>query len=90
MVHPNVLRAAGIDPEKYKGFAFGLGVERFAMLRYGMNDLRYVLPKRCAFLTPICLNRFIPLPPLLEGEELFVMTRVLLLSKRGVRGDSKI
>ena len=40
MVHPNVLRACGIDPEKYSGFAFGLGVERFAMLRYGVNDLR--------------------------------------------------
>jgi phenylalanyl-tRNA synthetase alpha chain len=40
MVHPNVLRGLGIDPEKYTGFAFGLGVERFAMLRYGVNDLR--------------------------------------------------
>jgi phenylalanyl-tRNA synthetase alpha chain len=40
MVHPNVLRAVGIDPEKYTGFAFGLGVERFAMLRYGVDDLR--------------------------------------------------
>ena len=40
MVHPNVLRNVGIDPERYTGFAFGLGVERFTMLRYGMNDLR--------------------------------------------------
>jgi len=40
MVHPNVLSACGIDPEKYTGFAFGLGVERFAMLRYGVDDLR--------------------------------------------------
>jgi len=40
MVHPNVLRNVGIDPEKYTGFAFGLGVERLAMLRYGVNDLR--------------------------------------------------
>jgi phenylalanyl-tRNA synthetase alpha chain len=40
MVHPNVLRAVGIDPERYTGFAFGLGVERFAMLRYGVDDLR--------------------------------------------------
>jgi phenylalanyl-tRNA synthetase alpha chain len=40
MVHPNVLRSVGIDPERYTGFAFGLGVERFAMLRYGVNDLR--------------------------------------------------
>lgn len=40
MVHPNVLRMSGIDPEKYSGFAFGMGVERLAMLRYGVNDLR--------------------------------------------------
>jgi phenylalanyl-tRNA synthetase alpha chain len=40
MVHPNVLRNVGIDPERYTGFAFGLGVERFAMLRYGVSDLR--------------------------------------------------
>jgi phenylalanyl-tRNA synthetase alpha chain len=40
MVHPNVLRNLGIDPEKYTGFAFGLGVERLAMLRYGVDDLR--------------------------------------------------
>ena len=40
MVHPNVLRNCGIDAEKYTGFAFGLGVERFAMLRYGVTDLR--------------------------------------------------
>ena len=40
MVHPNVLRAVGIDPERYTGFAFGMGVERLAMLRYGINDLR--------------------------------------------------
>lgn len=40
MVHPDVLRNCGIDPERYTGFAFGLGIERFAMLRYGVNDLR--------------------------------------------------
>ena len=40
MVHPNVLRNVGIDPEEYQGFAFGLGVERFAMLKYGIHDLR--------------------------------------------------
>lgn len=40
MVHPNVLRNAGIDPEKYQGFAFGMGIERIAMLRYGVDDLR--------------------------------------------------
>ncbi len=40
MVHPNVLRAAGIDPEKYQGFAFGMGLDRLAMLKYGIPDLR--------------------------------------------------
>jgi phenylalanyl-tRNA synthetase alpha chain len=40
MVHPNVLKHVNIDSEKYIGFAFGLGVERLAMLRYGVNDLR--------------------------------------------------
>lgn len=40
MVHPNVLRNCGIDPEEWQGFAFGLGVERMAMLKYGIPDLR--------------------------------------------------
>lgn len=40
MVHPNVLRACNIDPEVYQGFAFGIGVERLAMLKYGIPDLR--------------------------------------------------
>jgi len=40
MTHPNVLRAGGIDPEKYTGFAFGMGVERVAMLKYGVDDIR--------------------------------------------------
>lgn len=40
MVHPNVLRNCGIDPETYTGFAFGMGIERITMLRYGINDLR--------------------------------------------------
>ncbi len=40
MVHPNVLKSGGIDPERYTGYAFGMGVERFAMLRYGVTDLR--------------------------------------------------
>lgn len=40
MVHPTVLRNVGIDPERYSGFAFGMGVERLAMLRYGISDLR--------------------------------------------------
>ncbi|MEM8626513.1 MAG: phenylalanine--tRNA ligase subunit alpha [Pseudomonadota bacterium] len=40
MVHPNVLRAVGYDPEKYQGFAFGMGIDRITMLKYGMPDLR--------------------------------------------------
>ena len=40
MVHPNVLRACGLDPDKYQGFAFGMGLDRIAMLKYGITDLR--------------------------------------------------
>jgi phenylalanyl-tRNA synthetase alpha chain len=40
MVHPNVLTASGIDAERYTGYAFGMGIDRLAMLRYGINDLR--------------------------------------------------
>jgi len=40
MVHPNVLAACGIDPDEYQGFAFGMGIERIAMLKYGIPDLR--------------------------------------------------
>lgn len=40
MVHPNVLRSCGIDPEEYQGFAFGMGMDRLAMLKYGIPDLR--------------------------------------------------
>ena len=40
MVHPNVLRAAGLDPDVYQGFAWGIGIDRIAMLKYGMPDLR--------------------------------------------------
>ncbi len=40
MIHPNVLKNAGIDPEKYRGFAFGMGLDRLAMLRWGIDDIR--------------------------------------------------
>lgn len=50
MVHPNVLAMSGIDPEQYTGFAFGLGVERLAMLRYGVNDLRLFFENDLRFL----------------------------------------
>jgi phenylalanyl-tRNA synthetase alpha chain len=50
MVHPSVLRNVGIDPERYTGFAFGLGVERFAMLRHGVDDLRSFFDNDSRFL----------------------------------------
>ncbi|MGD8743194.1 MAG: phenylalanine--tRNA ligase subunit alpha [Granulosicoccaceae bacterium] len=50
MVHPNVLKHVGIDSEEYTGYAFGLGVERLAMLRYGVNDLRLFFENDLRFL----------------------------------------
>jgi len=49
-VHPNVLRAVGIDPENYQGFAFGLGIDRLAMMRYGVDDLRLFFENDLRFL----------------------------------------
>jgi phenylalanyl-tRNA synthetase alpha chain len=49
-VHPNVLRAVGIDPEQWQGFAFGMGPDRLAMLRYGVDDLRLFYENDLAFL----------------------------------------
>ena len=40
MVHPNVLRNCGYDPKKYTGYAFGMGIERLSMIKYGINDIR--------------------------------------------------
>ena len=50
MVHPNVLKMSGYDPEKYTGFAFGAGVERIAMLKYGIDDLRVLFENDVRFL----------------------------------------
>lgn len=50
MVHPEVFKASGVDPETYTGFAFGMGVERLAMLRYGVNDLRLFFENDLRFL----------------------------------------
>lgn len=50
MVHPNVLKNVGVDPQKYVGFAFGMGVERLTMLRYGVNDLRAFFENDLRFL----------------------------------------
>jgi phenylalanyl-tRNA synthetase alpha chain len=49
-VHPNVLRAVGIDPERYQGFAFGMGPDRLAMLRYGVDDIRLFYENDLRFL----------------------------------------
>jgi phenylalanyl-tRNA synthetase alpha chain len=50
MVHPQVLRNGGIDPEHYSGFAFGAGLDRLAMLRYNVSDLRLFLDNDVRFL----------------------------------------
>ncbi|MDR0591226.1 MAG: hypothetical protein LBG75_01545 [Candidatus Nomurabacteria bacterium] len=50
MIHPNVLSAAGIDPTKYRGFAWGGGIDRLVMLKYGIDDIRYFESGKLAFL----------------------------------------
>lgn len=50
MIHPNVLKEAGIDPKKYTGFAWGFGVERMIMMKYGIEDIRYFESGRLEFL----------------------------------------
>lgn len=50
MVHPNVLRMSGIDPEKYTGFAFGMGIDRITMLKYGIDDLRLLYENDLRFI----------------------------------------
>jgi phenylalanyl-tRNA synthetase alpha chain len=50
MVHPNVFAAAGVDAERWTGYAFGMGIERLAMLRYGVNDLRLFFDSDLRFL----------------------------------------
>lgn len=53
MVHPNVLKAVNYDPEKYTGFAFGMGVERITMLKFGINDIRLLYENDIRFLRQI-------------------------------------
>ena len=50
MIHPNVLRAVGYDPEAVRGFAFGMGTDRIALLRYGVEDLRLFYENDLRFL----------------------------------------
>ena len=51
MVHPNVLRNVNVDPDEYSGFAFGVGMDRLAMLRYGIPDLRLLFENDVRFLS---------------------------------------
>ena len=53
MVHPNVLRNCGIDPREYSGFAFGFGVERIVMAKYGITDMRLFYENDIRFLKPV-------------------------------------
>jgi len=50
MLQPNVLKASGVDPERYSGYAFGAGIDRLAMLRYGVNDVRLFFENDLRFL----------------------------------------
>jgi phenylalanyl-tRNA synthetase alpha chain len=51
MIHPDVFRQCGLDPERYSGFAFGLGLERLAMLRYGIPNIRLLFENDPRFLS---------------------------------------
>ncbi len=55
MIHPNVLEACGINSKKYRGFAFGMGIERIAMLKYGIDDIRLFYENDVRFLEQFCL-----------------------------------
>ena len=50
MVNPNVLAGCGIDPDEYSGFAFGFGLDRIAMIKYGISDIRLFLESDLRFL----------------------------------------
>jgi len=51
MVHPEVIRGAGINPEEYRGFAFGMGLDRLAVLKYGIDDIRLMYNGDLRFVT---------------------------------------
>jgi phenylalanyl-tRNA synthetase alpha chain len=57
MVHPHVFQACGIDAERYTGWAFGAGIERLAMLRHGVNDLRLFFDNDLRFLGELAGGR---------------------------------
>jgi phenylalanyl-tRNA synthetase alpha chain len=69
MVHPNVIRAGGLDPEKYQGFAFGMGIDRIAMLKYGIPDLRAFFEADLRWLRHYGFSPF-AMPSLAEGLSL--------------------
>ena len=50
MIHPNVFKHVGYDPAEFSGFAFGMGVDRIAMLKYGINDIRLLYQNDMRFL----------------------------------------
>lgn len=50
LIHPNVMKSGGLDPDKWKGFAFGLGLDRFIMIKYGINDIRHFMSGDLRFL----------------------------------------
>jgi phenylalanyl-tRNA synthetase alpha chain len=66
MVHPNVIKAGGLDPDKYQGFAFGMGIDRIAMLKYGIPDLRAFFESDLRWLRHYGF-RSLPVPTLAGG-----------------------
>jgi phenylalanyl-tRNA synthetase alpha chain len=64
MVHPNVLRNCGLDPAEWQGFAFGFGIDRLGMLKYGMPDLRDMFASDSRWLAHYGFSPFAPLPPM--------------------------
>jgi phenylalanyl-tRNA synthetase alpha chain len=64
MVHPNVLRNCGLDPAEWQGFAFGFGIDRLGMLKYGMPDLRDMFASDSRWLYHYGFSPFAPLPPM--------------------------
>ncbi len=69
MVHPNVLKNCGLDPEEYQGFAWGMGIDRIAMLKYGMPDLRAFFEADVRWLLPITASVRSIFPTLGRGAE---------------------
>ena len=67
MVHPNILRICGLDPDEWQGFAFGIGIDRLGMLKYGMPDLRDVFAADIRWLAPLRLLGLRRAPNLATG-----------------------